>query len=174
MAREDAPLFLSSAMLCPSDVQGRYLLRPHIVPAPYQHSVPSIPSLLYSLATSSLSHLTHKETAAKVTDAHVECQGRRNSEELSIPGQSMARGGHHQASLALRDPSRDRGMCSLQENVGPSQSPVAWSHRLSSYVLPSPSQEGARPSDRPQVPAWSQNWPHQGNSILEEAGGCKN
>lgn len=111
------------------------------------------------------------KTAARVIDAGEECQGGQNSEELSIPGQSMAGRGHHQAFLALRDPSRDRGMCSLQEHVGPRQSPVAWSHRLSSYVLPSPSQEGARPSDRPHVPAWSQNWFHWENSILEEAGG---
>lgn len=64
-----------------------------------------------------------------------------------------------------------QGTCSLQ-NMGLRQSPMAWNCRLNSYLLLSPSQEGARSRERPHVvPAWSQNWSYWENSILEEAGG---
>jgi len=142
-------------MFCQSDVQGCFLLGLHFAPAPCQHLAREVLSLALLtnhrllLSSDPQSEPLRYKIAARVTDG--ECPGRRNSGELSIPGQSMARRGHHQACLAWRDSSQGRGTCSLQENVGPNQSPVAWSRRLTSSLLLSPSQEGARPRKRPHV-----------------------
>lgn len=126
-------------MFCPSAAQACFLLGLHPAPAPCQHpawEVPSLALLTYHqllLSSDPQSGPLRSQIAARVTDG--ECARRGSSGELSSPGQSMARRGHHQACLARKDSSQGRGTWSLQENVGPGQSPVAWSCRLTPPLL---------------------------------------